>query len=99
MRLRNYILAGLGLCLFTLAFSVFHYPFFAKALLNAPAFLALMIVVVAWNAYVAICRTQVKTSDDSMVLRDGVKWGLAIGCAWAVVAIVPVNIFTRNDEL
>ena len=28
-----------------------------------------------------------------MVLRDGVKWGIAIGCAWGLVAIVPINIF------
>jgi hypothetical protein len=56
-------------------------------------------LVVVWNGYAAICRTRARTNEDSMVLRDGVRWGLAIGCAWAVVAVVPIHIFAADDEL
>jgi predicted histidine transporter YuiF (NhaC family) len=98
MRLRNFILAGLGLCILTLAFAAFRYPEIASVLQHAPKLLALMGVVLVWNAYAAVYRTHAQTSEDSMVLRDGVKWGLAVGCAWAVVAIVPVNVFVANDE-
>lgn len=99
MKLRNYILTGLGLCVLTLAFCMVRYPDFARGLLGVPRFLALMVVVVVWNAYAAIFRTHPVTSEDSMVLDYGVKWGLAIGCAWAIVAMVPINIFTPNDEM
>ena len=57
-----------------------------------------MIVVVTWNTYAAIRWTHAVTREDSMVLRLGVRWGLAIGCAWAIVAIVPFNVFAAIAE-
>jgi hypothetical protein len=99
MKLRNYILTGLVLCVVTLAISTVLYPQFANALLKAPWILALMTLVVVWNAYAAVCRTNAKTSEDSMVLHTGVNWGIAIGCAWGIVAIVPVNVFAPHNEL
>ena len=94
MNLRNYLLAGLGLCVFTLAAIAFLNPDFGDLLLRVPAILALMSLVVAWNVYAAIHWTQPTAREDSMILQLGVKWGLAIACAWAVVAIVPINFFS-----
>lgn len=99
MKLRNFILTGLALCVLTLAAIAFLVPNFEHLLLRVPAILALMTLVVVWNAYAAIRGTHARTSADSMILRLGVKWGLAIGCGWAIVAIVPLNVFTPNDEV
>ena len=58
-----------------------------------------MALILAWNAYAAIRWTHARTSEDSMVLRAGVKWGLAIGCAWGLVAFVAVNVFAPNNKI
>jgi hypothetical protein len=99
MKLRNFILSGLGVCVLTLTIFAFLNPAFASLLLRAPRILALIVLVVVWNAYAAIRWTHPRTNEDSMVLREGVKWGVAIGCAWTLVAIVPINIFAPTDEL
>jgi hypothetical protein len=89
MNLRNFLLTGLALCVLALAAIAFRNPDFRHVLLTAPAIPAIMTLVLIWNAYAAIQWTHARTSEDSMVLRAGVKWGLAIGCGWVLVAIVP----------
>jgi hypothetical protein len=86
MKLRNVLLSGLALCVFALTAIAFRNLDFRHFLLRAPAIPAFMTLVLVWNAYAATRWTQ-----DSMVLQDGVKWGLAIGCGWVVVAMVPVS--------
>src|SRR5262245_43228869 len=88
MKHRNYILAGLGLCILTLLFSAFRSPDFARFHLRPSIPLTLMVFVVASNAYAAIYWTEPRSTDDWMVLHYGVKWGLAIGCEWAIAATV-----------
>jgi hypothetical protein len=99
MKLRNILLTGLALCVLTLVSIAFRNSDFRHLLLREPSFLAIMTLVLVWNAYAAIRWTHARTSEDSMVLETGVKWGLAIGCAWGLVAIVPVHVFTPNDEV
>jgi len=82
-----------------LAAFVFRNSDFRHLLLRKPSILAIMTLVLVWNAYAAVRWTHARTSEDSMVLQAGIKWGLAIGCAWGLVAIVPVNVFTLNDEV
>jgi hypothetical protein len=97
MKLRNVLLTGLALCVLTLAVIALRNPDFGRLLLRVPAILAIMTLVLVWNAYAAIRWTHPVTIEDSMVLHLGIRWGLAIGCAWGLVAIVPLNIFTPND--
>jgi hypothetical protein len=99
MNLRNSLLTGLALCVLMLAAFAFRSPDFRHLLLREPTFLAIMTLVLVWNAYAAVRWTRARTSEDSMVLQAGVKWGLTIGCAWGLVAIMPVNVFTPNDEV
>ena len=99
MKLRNILLTGLALCVLTLAALALRNSDFRHVLLRVPAIPAIMTLVLVWNAYAAIRWTHARTSEDSMVLQTGVKWGLAIGCAWGLVAIVPLNVFTPNDEV
>jgi hypothetical protein len=99
MKLRNILLTGLVLCILALAAFAFLNPDFGRLLLREPAFLAIMTSMVVWNAYAVVRWTRVRTSEDSMVLQAGVRWGLATGCAWALVAIVPVNVFNSRDEM
>jgi len=86
MNLRNFLLAGLVLCVLVLVIIAFDNPDFRHVLLRNPAIPAIMTLVLVWNGYATVRWTQ-----DSMVLQDGVKWGLAIGCGWVVVAVVPVS--------
>ena len=99
MKLRNAVLTGLTLCVLALAAVAFVNPDFGNLLRRSPAILVFMILVVTWNAYAAIRWTHPVSIEDSMVLRLGVRWGLAIGCAWALVAIVPFNVFAPLAEL
>ena len=98
MKLRNLILTGLILCVLALSAVAFFNPGFGRLLLRVPAILVLMILVIVWNVYAAIRWTHPETIEDSLVLRLGVRWGLAIGCAWAIVAIVPFNVFETIAE-
>jgi hypothetical protein len=86
MNLRNSLLAGLGLCVLVLTTLAFVNMDFRHVLLTNPAIPAIMTLVLLWNGYAAIRWTR-----DSMVLQDGVRWGLAIGCGWVLVAVVPVS--------
>jgi hypothetical protein len=95
-KLRNFILAGLGLCVLALAYLAFFGPGLGRSFPRDPRFLSLIVLILVWNAYAAIHRIH---DEDSMVLNDGVKWGLAVGCAWLVVALVPINVFAPKDEL
>lgn len=95
-KLRNFILAGLGLCVLGLAYVAFFGPGLGRPFPRDPRFLWLIILILVSNVYAAIYRIQ---NEDSMVLNDGVKWGLAVGCAWMIVALVPIDIFAAKDEL
>ena len=76
MKLRNCILAGLALTVVTLVFT------FGSTLLRFPKILGLIGAVVLWYGYAAIRWAPAKTEEDASVLQRGVKWGVAIGCAW-----------------
>lgn len=91
MKLRNCMLAGLALCVFLLLITAFEYPRFANILSQSPWFLAWMVVVIVWNGYAAIWRTNARTDEDAWILREGVRWGLAVGCAWTLFTIVPLG--------
>jgi hypothetical protein len=98
MNLRNFLLIGLALCVLMLAVIAIFNPGFRQLMVKVPAMPALMTMVLVWNAYAAIRWTRPVTIEDSMVLHLGVRWGLAIGCAWALVAIVPFNVFAPLAE-
>jgi hypothetical protein len=89
MRLRNSILAGLVLSVFTIAFT------FGSALLNFPKVLAMIGAVVLWYGFAAIRRTPARTEDDASVLHRGMKWGVAIGCTWIAASLA--GIFRSLD--
>ena len=91
MNLRNLLLTGLALCVVTLAAFAFQNPDFRHVLLRAPAIPAIITLVLVWNAYAAIRWTHARTSEDSMVLQTGVRWGLAIACSWVLVDIMPLT--------
>jgi hypothetical protein len=85
MNLRNVLLTGLALCVVMLAAIALRNPDFRHVLLRVPAIPAIMTLVLVWNAYAAI-----RWTHDSMLQQAGVRWGLAIGCAWVLVAFSPV---------
>ena len=99
MRLRNFLLTGFALCVLMLATFVFRNPDFRHLILRKPSILAIITLVLVWNAYAAVRWSRARTSEDSMVLRAGMNWGLGIGCAWGLVAIVPLDAFTPSDEV
>ena len=81
--LRKGILAGIGISVFTLVYSIFRYP----AILGSPAatrFLPLFLAGVVWYGLAAIRWTRVTNSEDFVVLHYGARWGVAIGLAWIV---------------
>src|SRR5688572_22016816 len=85
MKLRNAILVGLVLSVTTIILT------FGNVLPNFPGFLVLLSAVVLWYGYVAICRTRRETLEDAAVLRQGLRWGLAIACAYAVMLLVTLS--------
>jgi len=86
MNLRNFLVTGLALCVVALVIIAFDNPDFRHVLLKNLAIPTIMTLVLLWKGYAAMRWTQ-----DSIVQQDGVKWGLAIGCGWVVVAIVPAS--------
>jgi hypothetical protein len=89
MKLRNLMLAGLALCVFLLFMKAVEYPRFVQILSQSAGLLVLMVVVLVWNGYAAIRRTTARTEEDALVLHEGVRGGLAVGCAWTLVTVVP----------
>ncbi len=83
MNLRNWILAGLGLCALTITFSVLKYPD-SQSDPDWRSFLPVITAGFLFYAYVAVWRTRPDTSEDALVLRLGAKWGLARGTLWIV---------------
>ena len=86
MNLRNGILIGLVLSVLTVLFTL------GKILLNVGWFPILMTAVVLWYAYCAICRTSSRSSEDELFLYRGVRWGVAIGCLFAVAVLAGLTI-------
>lgn len=81
--LRKGILAGAGICVVTVAYSILRYP----GILGSPAapkFLPLFLIAVLWYGFAAVRWTQVTNSEDFVVLHYGVRWGVVIGLAWIV---------------
>src|SRR6186997_3299941 len=83
MKLRNSILAGLGLAAATIIFT------FGSILLNFPKVLVVLGAVVAWYGYAAIRRTSPRTTEDALVLKSGLNWGLVIASAFALGFLTP----------
>ncbi|HZI50310.1 MAG TPA: hypothetical protein VFE29_00680 [Terriglobia bacterium] len=91
MKLRDLMLVGLALCALTLSFNAVEYPVFVEILRRSSWLVFLMSAIVIWISYAAIARTQAKTEEDALVLRDGRFWGIAVSCAWTLVTIVPMG--------
>ena len=85
MTLRNWMLVGLGLCVFTILITLFRYP--RVSLLDYPRYLALLTAALLWYGYAAIRRTSIKAPEDSLVLHYGALFGVAIGCAWTIEVV------------
>src|SRR5215204_1713669 len=81
MNLRNVILIGLVMAAATILFT------FGTILLSFPKFLVLLGAVVGWYGYVAIRWTSPRTTEDALVLRRGLNWGLAIASAFALMML------------
>ena len=77
MKLRNWLLAGLALCFLTIVFSILMYP----GLLSAPAMIGIAAGILIYG-YVAAVQTRSVTPGDSVILRLGTRYGLAIGALW-----------------
>jgi hypothetical protein len=75
MGVRNWILAGLALSLFTIVFTAIRYPsvFYDGPI---PAIVSLGFLL---YTYVAFFHTRPKMPEDATVLRLGSRYGLAIG--------------------
>lgn len=78
MGLRNWLLAGLALCVLTIAFSLFMYP--ALFVLAGATALTWPVVAVGLllYGYAAACHTLPATPEDATVLRLGVRYGIAV---------------------
>ncbi len=91
MNLRNWLLAGLALCVLTIVSSVLLYPDpNPNRDLQGLANVSLGFL---FYAYVAVWRTRPKTSEDLLVLQLGTKWGLTIGTVW-IVGYISANGYT-----
>ena len=80
-KLRNWLLAGLALSVLTVAFSLFMYPtLFAGSVPKiAIGFL--------FYGYAAAFHSRPATEKDAVVLRLGVRYGIASGVVWTVGVI------------
>jgi len=76
MNLRKWILGGLALSLFTIAFT------FGKILLIFTILVIVGLVTLLYS-YAAIREIPARTGEEALVLKRGVQWGVAIGCIWA----------------
>jgi uncharacterized protein (TIGR03435 family) len=84
MKLRNWLLAGLALCVVTTAVSMILYPELLSAwVIEAGGFL--------FYGYVVLWRTRPVTPEDAAVLRLGTSYGIAIGVLW-LVGVVGLNL-------
>jgi hypothetical protein len=81
MSLRNWILAGLTLCVVTIAFSALRYPD-PLAVHHEARNLGGICLGIVFYGCVAVRRTRPVTLEDASVLRLGTKWGVAIGALW-----------------
>jgi hypothetical protein len=81
MGLRNWILAGLTLCVVTIAFSALRYPG-PPAVRHDARNLGAICLGLVFYGWVAVRRTRPVTPEDASVLRLGTKWGVAIGALW-----------------
>jgi hypothetical protein len=93
MELRNWILAGLALCVLTIVTTVLMYPG-----LLAGSNAAIVAVGLLFYGYAAACRTRALTPEDAVVLRLGTRYGIASGTLWMVGIIganlgVPISLF------
>ena len=84
---RKGILAGVGICVVTVAYSLFRYPGIAASP-AAPKFLPLFLAGVLWYSVAAVRWTRVTNSEDFVVLHYGARWGVVIGVAWIVEVFV-----------
>ena len=85
MNLRSAILSGLALALLTILFS------FGYVLLSFPLFLTLLGATVLWYGYAAIYKTQPATFEDGVILRRGLKWGVATASAFAALLLMTLD--------
>ena len=76
MNPRKWILGGLALSLFTIAFT------FGK-ILSTFSILVILSLVTLLYSYAAIREIPARTGEEALVLKRGVQWGVAIGCIWA----------------
>jgi uncharacterized protein (TIGR03435 family) len=82
-KLRNWLLAGLALCVLTTGFSALMYPLFDPHRdPHGPRNLALMSAGILFYFYVAVCRTRPSTPEGASVLRLGTRWGVVVGFVW-----------------
>jgi len=85
MGLRNWLLAGLALCVLTIAFSLFLYP----ALFDS--WVAFVAVGFLFYGYAAACHTFPATPEDAVILRLGARYGIASGTLW-IVGVLGLNL-------
>lgn len=84
--LRRSILAGICLCVITMAYSIHRYPGIVTAP-AAPKFLPLFLAGVLWYGLAAVRWTRATTPEDLVVLHYGARWGVVIGLVWIVEVV------------
>lgn len=90
VNLRNGVLAGLTLCVLTTAFSVLRYPSLLAGP-QEPKFLVWIVVGVLLYGCVAVRWTHPATPEDTLILRLGTRWGIAIGAVW-IASLTSANL-------
>jgi hypothetical protein len=81
MKLRNWLLAGLALCVLTIVVTVLMFPGRNLALASP---LAKVAVGLLFYGYAAVWRTRTASFEDAVVQRLAVRYGIAIGALWTV---------------
>jgi hypothetical protein len=95
--LRKGILAGAGICVVIVAYSVLRYPGILASP-AAPRFLPLFLIAVIWYGLAAVRWTHVTNSEDFVVLHYGARWGVVIGLAW-IVEVFAGNVLMPHSPI
>ena len=83
--LRKGVLAGAGVCVAIVAYSILRYPGILGSS-AAPKFLPLFSIAILWYGFAGLRWTNVSNSEDFVVLHYGARWGLVIGVVWIMEA-------------
>ena len=81
--LRACIVVAAGISLMLFVWGIIRYPT-VIASSGAPLLVSLFVAGIAGYVYAALRCSRIDSSEDALVLSSGLKWGVAIGLAWAI---------------